>query len=167
MTDADAPGRARLPDVALGPLAGVGEAGKDGGAVSLRERRHGTALVLVGATLTAAGADYLAALAAAAPALHGWDGRVLVVAGASAGDTGGITGDGIAPPLAALHLPFPVVADPEGIIARVARVSPPAVVVVDQWGEVRDAREVTDAQPWMPPAELEQWMRFLSIQCAG
>jgi hypothetical protein len=74
-------------------------------------------------------------------------------------------GDGDAA-LAVLALPFPVVVDGSGAIARAADVAPPALVVTDQWGEVHAAAAVGGA-PWMPPAEIERWVRWLAIRCAG
>lgn len=169
MTDPDAPHRARLPDVSLARLAGVAAeegggvalgAGAAPGAVPLRERRRGTALVLLGTTLETRDVEYLRQLAAAVPVLREWDGRVLAI-------LSGAQLPGADAVIAELHLPYPVLVDPEGRVSAAAGVAPPAVVVCDQWGEVREAVAITDARPWLAPAELEQWMRFLSIQCAG
>jgi hypothetical protein len=159
MTDADAPRRARLPDVALSQVGGAG-ASELPGTVPLRERRRGTALVLVGGQVDAPVTAYLRELAAAEPALREWDGRVLVIVPGAGGDVAALA-------LRAMRLPFPVLADPDGAVAAAAGVATPAIVVIDQWGEVRETREVAATQPWLPPAEVEQWMRFLSIQCAG
>ena len=125
MADSDlTPPRRRLPDVALPPLAG-------GDAVPLRARRQGTVLVLLDETADDAATDYLRRLAEAEPALRGWDGRVLVV----------VAGTTMPPALAALVLPFPVLADPGRVTGVAAGVEPPAVVVGDQWGEIHATQQ--------------------------
>ena len=52
-------------------------------------------------------------------------------------------------------------------MAAAAGVRPPAVVVVDQWGEIHEAASVGDDRPWLPVADLEQWLKYISIRCAG
>ncbi len=159
MTDLDpdaAPRRARLPDAALPPLAG-------GPPVPLRANRRAAVLVLLGGAPDAGGAEYLRALADAEPALAGWDGRVLVVV--SGPDAAADAAFGAA--FGALRLPFPVLADAAGTVAAGAAVAPPAVVVVDQWGEVHWSAAVGPDRGWPAPAELEQWLRFLAVRCAG
>ena len=146
MTDPDAPRRPRLPDVALAPRGG-------GDVVPLRARRQGTVLVLLGPAPSPEDAAALGALADAGEALRGWDGRVLVL----------LPDADAAPP----DTPFPVLVDPEGRVAAAAGVAPPALVVADQWGEVHDARAVGEGRPWPSPADVEEWLRFLAIRCAG
>lgn len=152
MSDTDRPAsRARLPDLALPPV--------DGGApVPLRMARQGALLVLLDAAPTPEVTRWLGELAAAEPTFRGWDGRVLVVVGTAAGDP---AADARAA-LAALALPFPVLSDARGTVAAVAGIAAPGVVVADQWGEVHAAV----AGP-MPVREVEEWLRFLAIRCAG
>lgn len=153
MTHADSPvERARLPDVSLPSLAGDAP-------VPLRAHRRGTVLVLVGDALRVEDGAYLRALAAHEEALRGWDGRVLVVVGDRD------TGRGSA--IAALAVPFPVVVDEAGRVARAAGVEGPALVVVDHWGEVHVGERVPDGAAWMAPEEVEQWLRMIAVRCAG
>jgi hypothetical protein len=66
-----------------------------------------------------------------------------------------------------LALPFPVVADASDTVARAAGATAPALVVADQWGEVHAALPVGPERPWLPVAELEEWLRFLAVRCGG
>jgi hypothetical protein len=161
MADADdpTPARRRLPDTAFPPLAGGGPP------VPLREPRHATVLVLLGEAPDEPALAYLRQLEEAAAALAGWDGRVLVVARATAG--GGAEREPPHTRLAALRLPFPVLADPAGTLAAAAGVAAPALVVADQWGEVHAAEPADEGRGWPTPAAVEQWLRFLAIRCAG
>lgn len=137
----------RLPDVTL--------TAPDGGAVPLRVARHASVLVLLPPVADAAARAFLRDLAAATPALAGWDGRVLVV-GSTADDVGGERGDG-----------FPRLADPRGLVATAAGVTAPALVVADQWGDVHWAAPVVAGGAWPAVAAIEPWVRYLAIRCAG
>lgn len=152
----DALPRPRLPDVAL-PAA-------DGGApIALRAHRRATVLVLLPAAVDAATRAYAGALAAAEPDLAGWDGRVVLVApdaAAAAAITGAAIDGGASAAL-------PVALDPDGRVAAAARTAPPALVVADQWGEVYAAVRADGEAGWLPPDEVEQWLRFLSVRCGG
>ena len=152
MTDLDLPTRPRLPDLALPAIAG-------GDPVSLRAHRRAAVLVLLAGALDPADAAYLGALAAAAPALAGWDGRVLAVAPDAA----------LGPALDALALPFPALVDADGRVAAAAGVAAPALVVADQWGEVHLAATAAEGggRAWPPVAEVERWLQFLAVRCAG
>jgi hypothetical protein len=147
--DDDEPRRARIPDIALPPLAG-------GASVPLRMRRMGTVLVLLGAVPRPGDAAWLASLVEVEPSLREWDGRVVVVVQPGAA----------VPELLGMEHVIPTVVDDAGRVARAAGVSAPALVVTDQWGEVHVAVEAHGA-PWMPPSELERWVRFLAVRCAG
>jgi hypothetical protein len=149
--------RPRLPDVALPTLATP--SGPSDARVALRAPRRGSVLVLLDDAHTERDVAYLRVLADATRALADWDGRVLaIVAGA----------DGAAArALAALAPPFPVLLDADGVVARGASVAAPALVIVDQWGEIHVARAVPPDGAWPAVGELEQWLRYLSIRCAG
>jgi hypothetical protein len=149
--DPDTTPRRRLPDAALPPLAG-------GPLVPLRVPRHSAALVLLGGALGPAERDFLAQLAADGASVTGWDGRVLVVVSGAAAGTAAVPDKGE---------PFTVLADPAGTVAAAAGVTPPALVVADQWGEVHWHAPAGDGRPWPPVREVEQWARFLAIRCAG
>lgn len=144
-----APPRRRLPDVALPTATG-------GAPVPLRARRRGTVLVLLPPEVGARERAYLAALADAEEELRGWDGRVLVVLASQA------EAEALGAPAS-----LPVVVDREGVVAAAAEVRSPAVIVVDQWGEAHVAAPVDERSGWLATGELEQWLRFLSIRCAG
>lgn len=136
----------RIPDLALPPV--------DGGApVPLRVRRHGTVIVLV-ARADASLRAYAATLAEEIERLRGWDGRVLLVS-ADAGEAAAIGGD----------VPFPVLVDATGAVAAAAGVAPPAVVVADQWGMVHAAAPA--AHGFLALDDVEGWLRYVSIRCAG
>jgi len=157
MTDPDSTTRPRLPDTPLPPLAG-------GAAVPLRAHRQATVLVLLPSRPDTADVAYLRSLGAAEPALRGWDGRVVAVL------AGGASTEELAAARATLDplaLPFPVAADASGTVARAAGVTPPALVVCDQWGEVYAALPVGPERPWLPVGEVEEWLRFLSVRCGG
>lgn len=142
MSDADDPvERPRLPDISL-PTA-------DGGApVPLRARRQGTVLVLLDGAPDDGAREAIRALASHEAALRDWDGRVVVVVPEAASAPGDV--------------PFAVAVDATGRVARAAGVDAPALVVADQWGEVHVA-----SRAWLPPAEVEAWLRMLAIRCAG
>ncbi len=155
MSEADPQDRPRLPDLSLPDVS----LGADGATVPLRLRRHGTVLVLLGATIHASDGAVLDTWREQQEALAAWDGRVLVV-----------VPDALAPAVNALQAstsPFPVVLDEAGAIAAAAGVAAPALVITDQWGEVHASRSITPDAPWMETAEVEQWLRFLAIRCAG
>ena len=145
------PERPRLPDLSL-PRADGGDA------VPVRAHRRGTVLVLLGARVREADVEYLRSLAAHEDALRAWDGRVLVVVPDAASSR-----DGGAPGAS----PFPVVVDAASRLARAADVVPPALVVADQWGEVHVAEHVADGAAWLPPDEVEAWLRTIAERCAG
>jgi hypothetical protein len=117
-------------------------------------------LVLLAVAVAERDRAYLRALAEAEPALRGWDGRVLVVVAAG-------NASAVASELAALELPFPVLADPTAVVAAAAGVEPPALVVSDQWGEVHASVRAADPTGWLPPTEVEQWLRFIAVRCGG
>jgi len=152
MSDPPLTPRRRLPDVALPLLAG-------GGDVPLRAHRRASVLFLLDGIPGEREGEYLRQLADAEPALRDWDGRVLVV----------VAGDGAAvrAALEAQQLPLPVLADPERAVLRAAAVVAPALVVADQWGEVHVATQPGPGERWLPVAEVEQWLRFLAVRCAG
>ena len=154
MTDAETTRRPRLPDAALPPLGG-------GAAVPLRLPRHGAVLVVLDgdAAPDDAALGYLRQLAGAGETLGGWDGRVLVVVG---GDGGAAR-----PSLDGLGLPFPVLADPGRTVAAAAGVTAPALVLTDQWGEAHVATPVGAGGAWMAVGEVEKWLQFFAIRCAG
>jgi hypothetical protein len=110
-------------------------------------------LVLLDGAPDARDAAFLDALAAHEAELRAWDGRVLLVVRE-------------APPVPA-SAAFPVLLDPTGSVAAAAGVDAPALLVSDQWGELYLTRSRDAGEGWPAVAELEQWLRFLAIRCAG
>jgi hypothetical protein len=147
--------RPRLPDVALPALPALAS----GARVPLRAPRRASVLVLLDDTPEERDLAYVRELAEAERALADWDGRVLVVVGGPA--------TAMAHALTALALPFPVLVDAEGHVATGAATAAPAIVVTDQWGEIHVRAPVGPDRPWLAVAELEKWLRYLAIRCAG
>jgi peroxiredoxin len=139
--------KVRLPDLALPSARGGAEQRLRAGG------RLSPVLVLVHPGACAGCAEFVAQLAAAAPALEEWDGRVLVITPdppQEGQDAGGA---------------FPLLSDPERRLSAALGITPPAVVVADQWGEVHLAGEAGEGHGFPAVAELEQWVRYLAVQC--
>ena len=78
------------------------------------------------------------------------DGEILVIA--PAGD-------------AARDSIFPLLHDPEAQVVSALGVRAPAVVIADQWGEVHETREAGGEHRFPTETEIEDWLRYLAIQC--
>jgi len=133
----------RLPDLALPSASGSMVRLRGGG-------RRSPVLVLVHARRCAACDAFVARLGSAAAALREWDGEVLVIAPAGEPAPGS---------------DFPFLHDPEARVASALGVRAPAAVIADQWGEVHEAREAGEEHRFPTEAEIEEWLRFLAIQC--
>ena len=48
---------------------------------------------------------------------------------------------------------------------RIPRISPPAVVVADRWGEIVFAVETSEVADLPAPQELIEWLTYVSNQC--
>jgi hypothetical protein len=55
--------------------------------------------------------------------------------------------------------------DADGAFASEAGISAPAVVIVDQWRDIKDVREAGETHDFPNPDELVSWARFLATQC--
>lgn len=132
--------RRRLPELSLATPSGETVRLRGGG-------RRSPVLVLVHVGPCAACDAFLRALAAASDALREWDGNVRVIAPAPA------------------ESPFPLLVDTEGRVASALGVRAPAVVIADQWGEVHEAHEAGDEHRFPTVTEIEDWLRYLAIQC--
>jgi hypothetical protein len=151
MTDARAPltrPHRRLPDLALSTPSGAPRRLRPGG-------RRSPVLVLVHPGGCGACAELVAHLHAASAALKEWDGDVLVITPDRAEDVG----DSPSTPS------FPILLDPEQRLASALGLTPPAVVIADQWGEVHEAWEAGEGHRFPGVAEIEGWLRYLAIQC--
>ncbi len=139
--------KVRLPDVALPSANGRAEQRVRAGG------RLSPVLVLLHPGACAGCAEFVAQLSEAAPALEEWDGRVLVITPdppAEKEDAGGA---------------FPLLSDPERRLSASLGITPPAVVVADQWGEVHLASEAGEDHDFPAVGELEQWVQYLAVQC--
>ena len=142
----------RLPDLSL---PGV----PDGTAVSVRARgREGTVVVLLHSVDCGGCLQYLDRLAASHERLKEWDGRVLAIVPTGLAEVAGI-GE-------ARDLPFPLLADPEGIAAARCGVGGGSVLIADQWGELFLVEPGEEGEHGYPePEEVVEWLRFVAIQC--
>jgi hypothetical protein len=62
-------------------------------------------------------------------------------------------------------LPFPILEDRGGRLRAALRVTPPAVVIGDQWGEIYERVEAGDAHRFPEPAELVDWAKVIAVKC--
>ena len=138
----------RLPDLALATPSGAPRRLRSGG-------RRSPVLVLVHPGGCAACAELVQRLHASSAVLLEWDGDVLVV-------TPDLS-DGEDDPSSTA--PFPILLDPEQRLASSLGVTPPAVVIADQWGEVHEVTEAGDGHRFPGMAEVESWLRYLATLC--
>jgi len=106
---------------------------------------------------------YLAAVAREAPELADWDGRAIVVA------------PDPDPAWTRLRHEAPaemwVVEDPAGVLDPAPdsgsgqTPARPIAVIADRFGEIYHVWEGGDTGPRPEPRELEEWLRFLALQC--
>lgn len=100
---------------------------------------------------------YAQALAAAQAELREWDARVVIVVPADV-DQAARFADGI-------DLPFLIVADAERKVCTRMGMEGAAVIVSDQWGEVRTRHAAGAAHELPSVAEVVDWARFVAMQC--
>jgi len=144
-------GARRLPEVKLASAPG-------GLPAPLRPSgRVSPVLVLVDGAECDACRAWLRRLAAASAEIAEWDGRVIVVVPASPDQAVRIAAD------AAKH--FTLLADPDHALAARLGISPPALVIADQYGEIHHAATAGDAHALPEPADIGDWLRYLAIQC--
>lgn len=65
----------------------------------------------------------------------------------------------------ASRLPFPLLSDPDGQVARRERLPVPAVVVADRFGEIWAAWAAGPRHFFPSAAEIHDWLRFVEFQC--
>lgn len=98
---------------------------------------------------------FLQQLEAAQSDLTEWDGEVAIVLKQ-------ISDNARTPDLAPS---IRVLVDAEHSFESAARVVAPAILVVDQWRDVRESWEAGDAHHFPDVSELVSWARFLATQC--
>ena len=131
----------RVPDLALETSSG--ERG------TLKPSSHGS-LVLLFLSDDCTGCDeWLSRFAAAMPEIESWKGEVRVVV----------------PSLPGRESSFKTLIDRESKAASAIAVEPPAVVIVDQWGEIHEAAEAGEAHAFLPLESIVEWVRYLATQC--
>jgi peroxiredoxin len=86
-----------------------------------------------------------------------WEGRLLAVTSDALEETDSLP--------AVSALPFPLLSDPEGRVARALSIEAPALVVADQWGQVHQADEATAEHSFPTPSEVVDWARYLAMKC--
>jgi len=118
---------------------------------------------------------YTRALAEAAPGFRIWDGRAVVVL------AHGVRADPFVAEVA--DSPVALALDPGGGAARSLGVEPSgpgraagggagrrtadgaALFIADRWGQLYHVQRSTRVEELATPAEIEEWFRFLSMQC--
>jgi hypothetical protein len=97
---------------------------------------------------------YLADLAASKIDLAWWEGRVVVVVPGPLEDASGLRGD--------VGSSFTVLGDAHD---RARLVDGAGVIVADRYGHIYDVADAGDGHALPSPKELEEWLRFLAMQC--
>jgi peroxiredoxin len=100
---------------------------------------------------------WLHRLAAVSANIGEWDGRVIVVVPAPLDQAIQIADDATKS--------FTILADPDRTLAARLGISAPALVIADQYGEIHHAAPAGEAHHLPDPAEVVDWLRYLSIQC--
>lgn len=102
---------------------------------------------------------YLRGLNAAADAFGLWDGRVIVVMPGADGSVNSTGHVGTAGSVA-------VVTEPYGEAEHLGiRGGEDAVLIADRWGQVYHGASGPAADALPSPAEIEEWLQFISMQC--
>ena len=140
----------RLPDLEF--------AAADRVATSLRVRgRFGAVVVLVHDAACEACKRYLAELAAADAQHREWDGRVVALVPAEP--------EQVAEYRTEAGLPYSVLPDPKRRAWAVLGLAGAAVLIADQWGELRYVSPGGAGHSFPAAEEVTEWLRFLAIQC--
>jgi hypothetical protein len=135
------------------PLASI----PDGRAIELRGGRGPIVVFLPHSPDCAGCAAYVRDLAARADALGSWGARVMIVVRARVGRASELR-ESAAGRLLLLE-------DRSGALG--ARLDPgaAALLIADEWGEVYHAAGAGLAHELPAPGEIEEWVRFIAIQC--
>jgi hypothetical protein len=64
-----------------------------------------------------------------------------------------------------LEIPFALLLDSDGQLKRSARIGILSILIVDRWGVVQLRHEAREAHDFLAPSEIEDWLRYLAIQC--
>lgn len=121
--------------------------------VSLRSGRGPRAVLVVHSAECTGCRMYMEQLAAASPTFREWGGRISVVAYEPVAKADTLRTDALAG--------MQVLSDPHSTLG----VEPAALLLADEWGEVHFAMEGVADHALPQPAEIADWLRFISIQC--
>ncbi len=69
------------------------------------------------------------------------------------------------PEVRAVSDSFRLFIDSHGQLALETGVTAPALLIVDQWGDVKEARSATERHNFPAVADVVSWTRYLGIQC--
>ena len=140
-------------------IPALGDAGVGEGTIRLRPRsRKGIIVVLLHGPDCEACRDYVSRLGELEEQIEDWDGRIVLVSTEepAAGS----------PSLFDAPASFHQARDDGDVFVRKAGVSPPAVFVADQWGELFAVEGASDDHRFViQPEEVVDWLRFLAIKC--
>ena len=140
----------RLPDLELTSADGV--------VTGLRARgRFGAVVVLVHDAACEDCRHYLAELAAADEQHREWDGRVVALVPAAP--------ERVAEYRDTAGLPYSVLSDPERRAWAALGLEGAAVLIADQWGELRYVSPAGAGHSFPTADEVTGWLRFLAVQC--
>jgi peroxiredoxin len=130
----------------------------DGVSTSLRVRgRFAAVVVLVHDAECDACKRYLAALAAADAQHREWDGHVVALVP--------MRPEQVAECRTAASLPYSVLPDPERRAWTALGLTGAAVLIADQWGELRYVSPGGAGHSFPTAEEVTEWLRFLAIEC--
>lgn|SRR5690606_33502727 len=136
----------RLPDLVLpSATSGAGRTVRSSG-------RRAPVLVLVHGPDCTSCTAYLERLAEGRSEIQDWDGEVEVVSPSPFEERATLDG-------------FVYLHDPDGRLARDLAVSPPAVVIADQWAVIRALEPAGESHEFISVDEVVEWLRFMAIEC--
>jgi peroxiredoxin len=140
----------RLPALRL-PRVGSGET------VEVRGDRRNPSMILFAHSAECAECrDYVEALIEQPDAFGVWGGRLLVIVPGTAGTQNYPT---------SATFPVHLLVDEGSEFARRCGMEGGGLLVADAWGEVHYAIYTGESHDLPTPAEVEEWLKFLAIQC--
>jgi hypothetical protein len=140
----------RLPSMRL-PRLGSGEVEVRG------DGRNPSMLFFAHSPECAACRAYLGGLLERSDAFGTWGGRLLVILPAEPGAVESFP--------TTTEFPVHVLIDGEGALARRCGMEGAGLVVADAWGEVHFTARAGEGHDLPAPEEVEEWLKFLAIQC--
>ncbi len=131
-------------------------AAPDGHAVQLRSSgRHATTVVRIHSANCESCRRYLAELARGIDDFTWWGGRIIVLIPGSFAEALALERE--------LNLPFIVASEPDELPALID--DDAGMVIADRYGHVYFVGNAGEGHAFPPPAEIEEWFKFLGTQC--